>query len=389
MAITRLTDLVTVFENKWVYGDVKFGYDGDVNQDHDTKYPLMLIEPPTSIMPVIYEGREEYEFEINFYNLYHQAAHSVVSLQKRWDNLQDLANEWLDFMLKNYQDSTVEAYLNDESIEIERVKDVANDKLVQIKLTFTMSGFTKCFRPTSNFPTDYSDLVGWLSADSLATFDIPNKKVSALGDRSGHTVSASVFQSTKIKQPLRIGYDGINDKTYLNFNGTRDVLTSETSLQISGDSFTIFEVGKFGDTSEVMFSSAHEGTPTNIEIGLDANDDFKVVNSYAGQEIIITLASDTQIKNQPHIGVLRRTGGDSTDALKALYYDANNQKTSTSTASGVAATFNSAVFHIGARTGTTEFLSGEFNELIIYNRALTDVEVNDIVGYLNYKYKIY
>ena len=102
MAITRLTDLVTVFENKWVYGDVKFGYDGDVNQDHDTKYPLMLIEPPTSIMPVIYEGREEYEFEINFYNLYHQAAHSVVSLQKRWDNLQDLANEWLDFMLQNF-----------------------------------------------------------------------------------------------------------------------------------------------------------------------------------------------------------------------------------------------------------------------------------------------
>ena len=334
MAITRLTDLVTVFENKWVYGDVKFGYDGDVNQDHDTKYPLMLIEPPTSIMPVIYEGREEYEFEINFYN----------------------------------------------------------DKLVQIKLTFTMSGFTKCFRPTSNFPTDYSDLVGWLSADSLATFDIPNKKVSALGDRSGHTVSANVFQSTKTKQPLRIGYDGINDKTYLNFNGTTDVLTSESALQISGDSFTIFEVSKFGVKPETIFSYAHGGSSGTIEMFYKEDDaSYTVLNSYGGQEIEINLGmtSPYTIQDSPHIGVARRTGGDSTDALMASYYDANNQKTYTSTASGVAATFNSAVFHIGARTGNTQYLSGEFNELIIYNRALTDVEVNDIVGYLNYKYKIY
>ena len=133
MAITRLTDIVSVFESKWTYGDVKFGYEGEVNQDHDIKYPLMLIQPPESIIPAIYDGREEYTFEINFYNLYSQAAQSVVTLQQRWDNLQDLANEWLDFVLKNYQDVTVQAYLNDESIEIERVKEVANDKLVQIK----------------------------------------------------------------------------------------------------------------------------------------------------------------------------------------------------------------------------------------------------------------
>ena len=175
MAITRLTDIITVFESKWTYGDVKFGYESEINQDHDAKYPLMLIQPPASVIPEIYNGREEYEFEINFYNLYSQAAQSVVTLQKRWDNLQDLANEWLDMVLKNYQDNTVEVYLNDESINIERVKEVANDRLVQIKLTFTMSAFTKCFRPVSNYPSDYSDLVVWLKSDSGVTFDIPTR----------------------------------------------------------------------------------------------------------------------------------------------------------------------------------------------------------------------
>ena len=132
MAINRLTDIITVFDSKWTYGDVKFGYEPDVNQDHDTKYPLMLVEPPISTIPEINNGREEYAFELNFYNLYSQAAQSAVTLQKRWDNLQDLAYEWLDMVLKNYQDTSVEVYLNDESIEIERVKDVANDRLVQI-----------------------------------------------------------------------------------------------------------------------------------------------------------------------------------------------------------------------------------------------------------------
>ena len=192
MAITRLTDIITVFDSKWTYGDVKFGYESEVNQDHDTQYPLMLVEPPESTIPVVYNGREEYTFEINFYNLYSQDAQSVVTLQKRWDNLQDLANKWLDMVLKNYQDVSVEAYLEDESIAIERVKEVANDRLVQIKLTFTMSGFTKCFRPVSNYPTDYDGCLLWLKADSGVDFSIPSKKVSAWDDQSGNNNDFSV-----------------------------------------------------------------------------------------------------------------------------------------------------------------------------------------------------
>tara|TARA_Y100001973_G_scaffold60251_1_gene88622 strand:+ start:238 stop:1413 length:1176 start_codon:yes stop_codon:yes gene_type:complete len=391
MAITRLTDLVTVFEGKWVYGDVKFGYDGDVNQDHDTKYPLMLIQPPTSIMPVVYEGREEYEFEINFYNLYTQAAQSVVALQKRWDNLQDLANEWLDFILKNYQDSTVEAFLNDESIEIERVKDVANDKLVQIKLTFTMSGFTKCFRPTSNFPTDYTTLLGWFSADSLVTFDIPNKRVTTVGDRSEYPRTVNLIQSTTNKQPTRIGYDGINDKTYLSFDGVRQTLISDANLMDEGASdFTIFEVSKFGDVSETVFSYNYDTLAATIKIGLDSDDIYYANVIYGAQNQTATITNSTDIKGAAHIGVVRRRydeGG--SDFLKTLYYDANNQKTALVSAETIDARWNDEKFYVGSNEGTSLFLSGEFNELIVYNRALTDTEIDDIVGYLNYKYKIY
>ena len=267
MAITRLTDIITVFDSKWTYGDVKFGYDGEVNQDHDTQYPLMLVTPPESIIPAIYNGREEYSFEINFYNLYSQAAQSVVTLQKRWDNLQDLSNEWLDMVLKNYQDVTVEAYLNDESIEIERIKDTKNDKLVQIKLVFTMSAFTKCFRPVSSYPSDFADLAVWLRADSGVTFDIPTKRVSAWSDSSG--TNNNMAQSTAANQPLREGYGGQNDKAYFSFDGTNDSMLSDSNSPINTD-FTIFTVAQSEPVTPPFtntYSTTFEGSPDVVDCG--------------------------------------------------------------------------------------------------------------------------
>tara|TARA_R110002072_G_scaffold129166_1_gene267469 strand:+ start:3576 stop:4715 length:1140 start_codon:yes stop_codon:yes gene_type:complete len=379
MAITRLTDIVTVFESKWVYGDVKFGYEGEVNQDHDTQYPLMLIQPPSSIMPEIYEGREEYEFEINFYNLFSQSAQSVVTLQKRWDNLQDMANEWLDFVLKNYQDVTVEAFLNDESIEIERVKDVANDKLVQIKLIFTMSGFTKCFRPQSNFPSDYADLVVWLGADSNVTFDIASKRVSAVGDRSGN--SNSVLQATKANQPLRYGYDGMNDKSYFQYDGLDDTLVSVNNLPVTTD-FTIFEVSKISEANDNVFGWYNAGAA--ISIGTDVNGFITTTVNDGTTQLTTNTLVDNRDSN--HVSILKKHN----KRIDLEYYDAANSITATDNDSGFDNTFNfnSSLFNIGSYNSTNN-MKGQFNELIIFNRALSAIEIADVRGYINLKYKIY
>lgn len=87
--------------------------------------------------------------------------------------------------------------------------------------------------------------------------------------------------------------------------------------------------------------------------------------------------------------VRRRFDGGENDFLKTWYFDANNQKTAVVSANPVSARWSDQEFYVGSNEGTSLFLSGEFNELIVYNRALTDTEIDDIVGYLNYKYKIY
>ena len=379
MAITRLTDIITVFDDKWTYGDVKFGYDGEVNQDHDTQYPLMLVNPPESIIPAIYNGREEYSFEVNFYNLYSQAAQSVVTLQKRWDNLQDLSNEWLDMVLKNYQDVTVEAYLNDESIEIERIKDTKNDKLVQIKLVFTMSAFTKCFRPVSSYPSDFADLAVWLRADSRVTFDIPTKRVSDWGDGSGN--SNDVVQATVAKQPLRNGYDGQNDKSYFSFDGINDFMTSSNNSPITTD-FTIFEVSRIDAVSNNVFGW-NDGD-ASISIGTDANGYMAATVS----DGVTSLSTNTATVNtlSGHIGVLKKHN----KRIDLEYYDSSNSIATTDNDSGFnhSFEFNTATFDVGS-LNTSNFLNGQLQEVIIYNRALSSSEIADVKGYLNLKYKIY
>ena len=389
MAITRLTDIITVFDSKWTYGDVKFGYDGEVNQDHDTQYPLMLVNPPESIMPVVYDGREEYSFEINFYNLYSQAAQSVVTLQKRWDNLQDLSNEWLDMVLKNYQDVTVEAYLNDESIEIERIKDTKNDKLVQIKLVFTMSAFTKCFRPVSSYPSDFADLAVWLRADSGVTFDIPTKRVSDWSDSSG--TNNNMAQTTASKQPLREGYGGQNDKAYFSFNGTTDYLVSDNNCPITGNDFSIFYVGRVsalttGIQRAIGYRDFVGGGSDRLNFGIEPTGRlfFKALDDSGQGGQVLTSSLDTGLVN--HIACSRIEGTDF-----SIRYNDNPAVTSNFPSYSNANGFNLAPFRVGfIETGLVgDYWNGDIQEVIVYNRALSESEIAEVRGYLNLKYKIY
>jgi hypothetical protein len=383
MAITRLKDIVTVFENKWTFGDAKFGYDGEVNESHSTQYPLLLIKPPLSIMPEIYKGREEYEFEINFYNLYPQAAQSAVTLQHRWDNLQDLAMEWFDMVLKNYQDNIVDVYLNDESIEIERVKEVANDRLVQIKFTFTMSAFSKCFRPVSSYPSDIANLVTWLRADSGLTFDIPTKQVSLWTNQVG-TDSTNLEQATKTKQPLRYGYDGANDKARIEFNGTSNYMTTEGDSPL-GNELTFFFV------AQNTLSSGYLGKYFNY---VDGNVEFSVSSKNG---LFTAYASDASghsgelsltgaLTNQYHIGMVKfhnktlylEYNNNLNDSLHISMYDHNT-------------THDQTDFTIGYKISapSTNYFKGNLQEIIIYNTALDDAKIAEVKSYLNNKFKIY
>ena len=400
MAITRLTDFITVATSKWTYGDSAFKYEGEVNQDHDTIYPLMIMTPPTSRMPDIYEGWEHYNVEMEFYNTYQTATQNAVTLQQRWDNLQDLALEWLDNVLIEYSGGVIpnvstssptptQVYIDKESLRLDRVKNSKNDKLCRITMSFDMRMFTRCFTPKSVYPDTISDLVVWLSADSNVTFNIPTKKSSAWGDKSGQ--SNSVAQSTVVNQPLRYGYDGASDKSKISFNGTTDYLVSNNNCPLTGNDLTIFYVGKSNalTTSSqrvIGYRDSVGGGSDRLNFGVQSSGRvwFKALDDNGDGGQVLSGLSDLGTVNHICSATIKNKKislqyNNNTTVVNHLALYSNNDG------------FNLAPFRVGfiESGGVGDYWNGDIQEVIIYNKALSNDEISQVRDYLNNKYKIY
>ena len=246
MAINRLTDIVAAMKSKWPYGDKDFAYTFEVNEQHNTQYPYMMINPPNSEFPEVYGGWEAYDFEIDFFDLYQTANQNAVSLEQEWDNLQDLALEWIDNVMihfNNPEGVNVGIYFLEETLGFERVKEVANDRLVQIKMTFTLRAVTKCLFGNINIsnPGEIDDLCIWLRADSGLTYTTATKKISHWDDQSGN--DNHVGQSVLAKQPLRIPYGGASNKSRVNFDAREQRFVSDGDCPVTTD-FTAFTVAQ-------------------------------------------------------------------------------------------------------------------------------------------------
>jgi len=399
MAITRLTDFITVATNEWTYGDSAFKYEGEVNQDHDTVYPLMVMTPPTSRMPDIYEGWEHYNVEMEFYNSYQTSAQNAVTLQQRWDNLQDLALEWLDNVLINYSGGTIvnpstssptptQVYIDKESLQIERIKNNKNDKLCRITMRFDMRMFTRCFTPKSIYPDTISDLSLWLRADSDVTFNIPTKKVSSWSDQTG-TTNNNLSESTSSAQPLRYGYDGPSDKSQILFDGASDNMDSLGNNPFDSGEMSFFfvckktssSVGKSvllninrGDTT-IFLASIHDGT-------------FYVETLAGGNSLG---GSSTCVETDWMIGYCQLKENSPTNY--SVITSVNDGVESNDSGTFQDTLYNTVPYNVGCyQSGAgakTLFFNGAMSEVIGYNKSINSDEKSQVLNYLNNKYKIY
>tara|TARA_R110001583_G_scaffold109747_3_gene258548 strand:+ start:2632 stop:3834 length:1203 start_codon:yes stop_codon:yes gene_type:complete len=400
MAIVRLTDIVATMKDKWTYGDKFFGYTEEFNDNHNTQYPSLLITPPDSVYPEVTprNGWEEYSFEVYFSDLYNRTSQQNESIEQRWDNLQDLANEWLDMFLKSYMrgftgNGTTISYLMDGSLAIERKKEVANDQLLQLKMNFGYRIFSKCFAPVSNYPNQISGLTSWLRADSNVTFSIPTKKVSVIGDGSENT--NGVAQTDKELQPLRYTYGGgALDKTMFTFDS--DALVSDNNFVTTGqDDFSIFEVSKINAVSNSVFGYYNLSDGSLIEMGANSAGNYEV--SVSDGTTTLDLQTTTSVSGKFHIASLRKTY----KTIDLNYYDSTSSVALTNSNAVFIGTtsFEQDKFRIGCTQTTdglippaainTKYLDGDFQEVIIYDRKLTDGETAKVVDYLNKKYRIY
>ncbi|MEO6133561.1 MAG: T9SS type A sorting domain-containing protein [Ginsengibacter sp.] len=212
----------------------------------------------------------------------------------------------------------------------------------------------------------------WLKADAGVTKDGSNN-VSDWADQSGNAHHAN--QSTPASQPLWVD-NVVNGKPVIRFDGNSDLMTTDVTGP-GGTELTFFVVAKSNgqriisyndNTGYVLYSYA---TPNNFIISNDGGP-YGGLNSGTNNALSFQVTCARYIANT--------TNGMQTFVNGALLA----QRTSANIV------LPSVPLQLGSYPGggATELINGDVAEIIIYNRALTDVEREQVENYLTQKYPL-
>jgi len=236
----------------------------------------------------------------------------------------------------------------------------------------------------SSVVNDTSGLILWLDSTSEDSFNSTNiddgTAVATWNDikPSKTTAQYNAIQASSGSQPLyKKGM--INDLPAVTFDGINDYMTIPNYQ--ANAYMTLFMVAKCPAHTENLFieqsvlSSANDGFYL-WGSGLGPTDIRRSPNGIGNPSNIrwFTLAV-------PGIAVMRYDGTN-------ISYKRNSDSFINTAASSVVNSPTIATLYIGSRAGSSIFSDCSMGEIIMFDRALSDTEVSDIVTYLTKKWQI-
>ena len=413
MAFNRLRDIRDRMESKWSSGQFVFGYEDDINELHNIDYPLLLVIPPTSTLPATEKDpinahlKEEYEFEVIFAKPYRTSSSNTgandtnANLDVIYTLLESEAHFWLQSFLDSYPNKQVT--LVPVPITIERETNQQNDRVVQVRMNFTVDCFSHAFAAFDD--QSIRDLTPqlWLRSDiGVKTKYFGGKEVvSQWKDQSGFNNHFS--QSTSANQPeykyeMSDSVNVNNRYPFLSFDGVNDNLICEQSRfgnpapfrSLNGD-HSIFYVAKTTDSNEVsapLLSLGH--TTASLAKMTIAIEDFsgekqfasKVTDVASSGADTLTLSSDVA-SGSTKIAIR----GHKVSGQTLSYFLNGVNLTSVTNADYLnPAAYTEEFMLMG--TDLTNFGLLNVQEVMIFQYAVTDSQATSIMNYLNHKYNI-
>lgn len=220
------------------------------------------------------------------------------------------------------------------------------------------------------YPSDLNGLALWLRADAGVTYDGSNN-VSAWADQSGNGKNAT---ATGTQRPLYVSSD-INGMPVISFDGVDDRLIGPNV--ISSTPCTIIIVAKFSSSEEIGVIFEQYDTYDNIALYRGFNGgtsrNFRLYN---GADLT---SSATTNDNQAYIFEAIVNGSNS-------YLYLNGSQTAFGNAGNLIPEGN---YYLGYWRGGNAARTMKIAEVIVYNRAITTQERQQVESYLNAKYNIY
>jgi len=219
-----------------------------------------------------------------------------------------------------------------------------------------------------------------LKSDSLASTLSHNDLINNWTDSSGNGRNAT--QSSTIAQPR---YKKASEfDSYIQFDGVNDFLTISNTPFLNSEEFTLIVACKnshFNGVRPIITSSdaSNSGYALVIDRG-NTKGQFK----WEGTSSNTLDTSGISVRHEPHIFsvVMKDSDSDAQSDTVTLFIDG----ISTQTTSTDFTPEDSSAFNIGK--DASNFFRGALYEILFYNRALTDNELQSVEGYLSRKHDI-
>ena len=416
MAFNRLRDIRDRMQEKWTSGEFIFGYEDDINENHNIYYPLLLVIPPNSIHPATEKDpinahvKEEYEFEVIFAKPYRTSSSNIGAndtnrnLDVIYSLLEAEAYNWLQAFLDSYPSKQVT--LVPTPISVEREKNQHNDMVVQIRMGFTVDCFSHAFASFDDQAIRDLTPQLWLRSDvGVKTQYFGGADVvSEWKDQSGfnnHFNQTTSANQPEYKYEMADTTNTENRHPFLQFDGSDDFLScSQTDFGnpiptrgLMGD-HTVFYIAKTTDASltddpllsinyetaaspKMLVSLRNSGTNDNTFSSYITESTGAGGTSFGLDSDITSGSVQINVRGHKVVGSTLTyflNGSTSSSVTQAAYSNPDSYS-------------NTNSIHIAKK----ESNYGLFNvqEIIIFNSALSNAQAVTVMNYLNHKYNIY
>ena len=233
--------------------------------------------------------------------------------------------------------------------------------------------------PVAKVPDTIPDLARWFDASDDSTITESGGSVSQWDDKSGNDRHAT--QGSASAQPT---YDNGDDS--LEFNGTSDYLSLDDAFMWDANGVTVFVVGNGASQSDKRIlaeGNSSDTTPLYSIVGTsNGGSGYKYFIRNDGGSILLADDPLVPFDDNRFIGVIQDTGSTMEASVNGGSMDVSSY-----TRSGDI-TLDTLTIGALERTSVGSYFTGKINEIIIYDRVLTDLEINQIGKYLEDKWGV-
>lgn len=244
-----------------------------------------------------------------------------------------------------------------------------NPRVVTDNLILSLDAIDNKSFPSKDLPVKGSNLVAWFDATDDATFSYGSgSNVARWDDKSGN--EHHLYQDVVASSPVRSG--SFNSQPIVVFDGTDDFLRTSSSIDLTNSS-TIFVVARsYTSVSDAGVISINDSLASGITIHNGSLAYFY----YGGGGQAVSISVTTSETN-----ILTKVWDGETSGDRVAYKNGSK-----STVNGVMSDTNaSGPLRVGLQTS---YLNGLIGEILIYDKNLSDEDINKVHTYLQNKWSI-